>query len=139
MTVKDRLPRFDWSFNFGHVMLVAGTLASVAATWGSVSYFFGRLEERLVGFERRLIASEQRGALYAPRVDSLESENKVQNERIGNLADSQRELRKTLGDLTNAQQNFSTQMLTAMGSLGRDVAVLAATQQRGGVPLPSIR
>lgn len=80
-------PRFDWSFNFGHVLT---GLTTAAAVGGSIWW----ASERLAGFEYRLKALE----VQLPILSSLTKSDNVQDERIGNIADSIRGMRNDIAE-----------------------------------------
>lgn len=84
-------PRFDPTFNYGHLMqagMLAFALVSAYAAFVSFRY-----EVR-----RDLRDLQAWSSVYRPAVDGLLRSQVVQDERIGNLADSIREIRKVNSD-----------------------------------------
>lgn len=102
-------PRFDWSFNFGHVLSSVTVMMAVGGAVWWQSY-------QMASFEHRIAASEARALLYIPRIDALMKSNDVQENRIENLADSVKGIRADIAennramrlDLSDTNKNVAT-------------------------------
>lgn len=103
-------PRFDWSFNFGHVLTSLTTAAAVAG-------FIWWTSERIAGFEYRITAAEVRAQTYIPIVNGLVKSNDVQDERIGNITDALRGIRTDIAE-NNRQARSELQ------EMGKNVATM---------------
>lgn len=101
-------PRFDWSFNFGHILMVL-TIAG-----GAITYI--RSNERMqTQNDMRLQELEKKSATYIPIVDSLKSSNDLQNDRMKSLGESIRADRESVSesfkvirlDMSDIQKNVA--------------------------------
>lgn len=99
-------PRFDWSFNFGHVLT---GLTTAAAVGGSIWW----ASERLAGFEYRLKALE----LQLPLITSLVKSNDIQDERLGNVV-------KGVGDMRSDIAENNRQTRSEISDVKKDVGAV---------------
>lgn len=103
-------PRFDWSFNFGHVLTSLTTAAAVGG-------FIWWASDRIASFEFRIQAAETRAALWIPVIQAGQKANDVQDERIGNLSDALKGIRSDIAD-------NNRQMRGELGDMNKNVATL---------------
>lgn len=109
MRTGERLPlKFDWSFNFGHLLTVIVLIAGFATTFVSLS-------NRFAVVERSIEESRARATKYIPMIETSEKLNNVQDDRIQNLAAGLQEVRKTNGDV-----------MLILGNIREDVASVKA-------------
>lgn len=80
-------PRFDWSFNFGHVLTVTGMMLSIG---GAVWYVSGIVTT----FEHRVSAIEKLSVQYVPIIQGLQRSDDRQENRLENMADAMRQQRE---------------------------------------------
>lgn len=101
-------PRFDWSFNFGHVLQLFGMAAAVGGgLWWTSAKF-----ENLDG---RISAAENRAILWTPRVEAIMKSDELQNERMQNIATAIRD---------NREDN--KKVVEKLSLLGEDMAAIKA-------------
>lgn len=108
-------PKFDWSFNFGQVIQVLTLFITLGG--GAIYQVTVQTEMR-----KDIEAAKARALIYAPRVDTILASDTVQNERIGNLVEAVREIRKS-----------NNEVLIALGNLREDMATV---KQRVLAPRP---
>lgn len=106
-------PRFVWSFDFGQVLQTATFLIAVG---GLVWYQASTTAE----MRRDITSLQALAAVSGPRIEAHAAADNVQNERIANLSDAVRDIRKV-----------NAEMLTQMGGVREDLAGIKA---RLGVP-----
>lgn len=108
-------PRFDWSFNFGHILTSIATAASVAGGiwWAS---------EKIAGFEYRLRASEIRAQTYIPLIDGMLRSDTKQDERITNLVSALSDLRTAIANDNRATRAEFAEMTKSVGNLREGMA-----------------
>lgn len=106
-------PRFVWSFDFGQV-LQTGTFLVVVG--GLVWYQASTTAE----MRRDITQLQAATAVSSPKIEAHAAADNVQNERIANLSDAVRDIRKV-----------NAEMLTQMGGVREDLAGIKA---RLGVP-----
>lgn len=102
-------PRFDWSFNFGHVL----TSLTMAAAVGG---FIWWASDRIASFEFRIQAADTRASLWIPVIQAGQKANDVQDERIGNISDAMKGVRadiaennrQTRGELSDVKKDVAT-------------------------------
>lgn len=106
-------PRFDTTINYGHILQ---TVTLVITLIGGIGYISALAAE----FRKDLAVIEARAARYIPVVDSLAASQSVQDERIGNLSDAVKDIRRT-----------NSEVLTQLGGIREDMASVKA---RMGLP-----
>lgn len=84
-------PRFDPTFNYGHLLQAGMLAAALVSGYAAIVSFQDEVR-------RDLRNVEGWSAVYRPAVDGLLRSQVLQDERIGNLADSIREIRKVNSD-----------------------------------------
>lgn len=114
-------PRFDWSFNFGHVL---NSITVAITIGGFVFWASGKIEN----FERRIAASEERARVYGPLVTGLVKSNDVQDERINNLSDAFRGIRTDITENNRQLRAEFQEFGKNIYSLREVVAELKATR-----------
>lgn len=103
-------PRFDWSFNFGHVIQSFTTAAAVGG-------FIWWASDKIASFEYRITAAEGRAQIYVPIVTGLAKSQDIQDERIGNLSDAMKAIR------TDIAEN-NRQMRGELGDMNKNIATM---------------
>lgn len=101
-------PRFDWSFNFGHVL----TSISVILAMGGGVLAFG---QKLENIDQRITTVERHTIETRPKVEALMRSDALQDDRIQNLTDSIKGIRAD-----NAEVNKK------MGSIGESMVGMKA-------------
>jgi len=101
-------PRFVWSFDFGQILNIVSLILTVSgALWYQASTHAAAQAE----MRRDILNLQANAAMYFPRVEIQAQSDNVQNERIGNLSDAVRDIRKT-----------NSEILTQMGGVREDLA-----------------
>jgi len=115
----------------------AGQLIQMLVVGGSICTAIFIAGSRLGDLERRLVTIENRGREYVPRVERLESSDGIQNERIGNIIDGNRDARRVENERSIAQAKVNAEILSQLGAIRENVAAISATMaaSRDGVPL----
>lgn len=116
-------PRFDWSFNFGHVIQSLTT----AAAFGT---FIWWASDKLAGFEYRITAAEVRAQTYVPIVNGLVKSQDVQDERIGNLSDAMKAVRTDIAENNRQMRGELGEMNKNLGTMRENMAELRAKSPR---------
>ena len=105
--------RVDWTLNLPTMMTGLGFAVTVFV-------YIGGLDRRIAGVEQSVVIANERATRYVPRIEAAElknelqdSQNKVQEERIQNLAVAVQELRKV-----------NNEVMTVLGNIREDVAVI---------------
>ncbi len=101
-------PRFDYSFNLGHVMQ-AGVI--VAGFLSTLLYLAGERAE----IKRDIEISRDARLKYVPVIEAMASSNQIQDERITGLGLSVQDIRKT-----------NNEMLLQLGAIREDLAGIKA-------------
>lgn len=104
-------PRFDPTINYGHILQTV----LLVITLGGGIYKYATFESEV---RTALAAAAERAKVYQPLVSELQRSQVVQDERIGNLAESVREIRKT-----------NTDLLQSIGGIREDMAAIKAKLQ----------
>jgi len=68
-------PRFDWIFNFGHVL----TSITVMLAMGGAVFAVG---QKLESFEHRITTAERAVLQQAPKIETADKANERQDERL---------------------------------------------------------
>lgn len=116
-------PRFDWSFNFGHVLTSLTTAAAVGG-------FIWWASDRIAGFEYRITAAETRASLWIPVIQAGQKANDVQDERIGNLSDALKDIRSDIADNNQQTRAELGEMNKTLGTMRESMAELRAKSLR---------
>lgn len=74
-------PRFDWSFNLGHVFTV------LAIAGGAISYIISNARMQTEN-NMRLLDLEKKSNMYIPLIDNLRDSNINNNNRMDNISQS---------------------------------------------------
>jgi methyl-accepting chemotaxis protein len=109
-------PRFDPTISLGNVLVALSFLFPLA---GSLAYQIKTNtdhDNRIGTLETRMNEVDDRGKVWQPVVQAAVKANDVQDERIGNMADSMRELR-----------NVSQKQTEKLGDIQATLATLTAT------------
>lgn len=108
-------PKFNWEFNFGHVL----TSVTIAMSIGSGVWYMSTHIERQAG---QIKALEQAKAQYMPQIDSMQLRLGSNDVQIANLKEMLSEQRRT-----------SSEILTTLGVIRENIAGMnariAPTQQ----------
>lgn len=115
-------PRFDWSFNFGHVLT---SLSMLSAVGGAVLWTSGKIAD----FEYRIKAGEIRAQTYIPIVTGLVKSDDVQNERIGNLSDAIKGIRTDIAENARQYRIELQEINKNTSSLRENMAAMNARQK----------
>lgn len=111
-TVKEETsmhkPRFVWSFDFGQILQVFSIMIPLG---GGLWYQAATQAAAQAEMRRDILSLQASAAAYFPRVETQAQSDNVQNERIGNLSDAVRDIRKT-----------NSEILTQMGGVREDLA-----------------
>lgn len=97
-------PRFVWSFDFGQILQVVSLMIPL----GGILWYQSTIQAEM---RRDILTLQASAAAYFPRVETQAQSDNVQNERIGNLSDAVRDIRKT-----------NSEILTQMGGVREDLA-----------------
>lgn len=116
-------PRFDWSFNFGHVIQSLTTAAAVGG-------FIWWASDKLAGFEYRIAAGEVRAQTYIPIVNALVKSQDVQDERIGNIGDAIKGIRTDIAENNRQTRAELGEMNKILGTVREGMAELRAKSAR---------
>ena len=108
-------PRFDWTFNFGHLLQTAGTLVGIGA-------LIWQLAQNQAEMRRDIVSLQAQATKYVPMVEAFAQSQSVQDERIGSLSSAVQDIRKTNGEL-----------LSQFGAVREDLAGIKARINTGGV------
>lgn len=116
--------KFDWSFNFGHIITIVAAVGSVIAGYYGIR---GEIEKGIADrleLHRQIDAVRADIAIVRPKVMSdLEAQAKVnqtQDNRIDNLADSVKQARDTALDINRA----ISKLADAVSTMHEDLALL---------------
>lgn len=101
-------PKFNWEFNFGHVL----TSITMAISIASGVWWVSSSIERQTG---RINALEASRTQYVPLIESMNSRLGTADERISNLAETVR-----------GQRRVNTEILTTLGTIRENVAAINA-------------
>ena len=101
-------PRIDTTINYGHILQTATLLVTLV---GGIVYISAVATE----FRKDLAVIEARAGKYIPLVDSLAASQSVQDERIGNLSDAVKDIRRT-----------NSKVLTQLGGIREHLASIKA-------------
>ena len=116
-------PRFDWSFNFGHVLTSLTTAAAVGG-------FIWWASDRIASFEFRIQAAETRASLWIPVIQAGQKANDVQDERIGNISDALKGIRSDIADNNKQTRAELVEMNKSLGTMRENMAELRAKSAR---------
>lgn len=116
-------PRFDWSFNFGHVLTSLTTAAAVGG-------FIWWASDRIASFEFRISAAEVSAQTYIPIVNSLVKSQDVQDERIGNVVDAVKGVRNDIAENNRQTRAELGEMNKTLGTMRESMAELRAKSLR---------
>lgn len=115
-------PRFDWSFNFGHVAIVIGGMMTAIFMYGgqvrTEERFGAALEAVNLRVERAERVTAENASRYRPQLDSLLQTQIVQDERINNLAQGAIESRRAYSEITAKLNSISEDMAAIKSRLG---------------------
>lgn len=117
MTVS--APRFDWSFNFGHVL----TCITMLVAMGGGLWAVASAQER---FELRLAQSEQRAATWIPRIENVIRSDTIQDSRIENLADAVKGIRTDVAENNRAMRGDLSDLNKNVAGMRESMATSAA-------------
>jgi hypothetical protein len=111
--------RFDRSINAGQVVQIVGLILTLGGGiwWGSER--ITKQEAAIAEIKRDMDANVARTVAAVPKIDALDYENKVQNERIQNVAQQMAEMRKG-----------NTEILSTLGTIRENIATIVATQRQ---------
>ena len=132
--VQVKAPRFDWSFNFGHVLTSVSCIASVLAFVWWTSAKVVTMELRIGHVEtaakNAAAAAELRAQTYIPIITGLVKSNDVQDERIGNMADAIRGIRADIAESNRQLRGEVQKVGDNVSTLREGVAELKAQRAR---------
>lgn len=97
-------PRFDWTFNFGHVLNSFTVLVTVG---GGIWY----MSSKLTAQDHKIEALERARAQYMPVVEQLSIRQSTTEERARNLAEAAADQRRT-----------NAEILSTLGTIRENVA-----------------
>lgn len=120
--LSDSMPLFKWELNAGHLLTFAVTVTMLIV-------YVIRQEAKTAEVERRLIASEQRGTVYVPRLEALLASNQLQDERISNMAAAIAQIRQVGEEGSSNQNRVNTEILSKMGDVRESVARIEARME----------
>ena len=120
--LSDSMPLFKWELNAGHLLTFAVTVTMLIV-------YVIRQEAKTAEVERRLIASEQRGMVYVPRLEALLASNQLQDERISNMAAAVAQIRQVGAEGSSNQNRVNTEILSKMGDVRESVARIEARME----------
>lgn len=86
-------PRFEWSFNFGHVL----TVATIA---GGLIAIYTNMKTSVETLDQRVKALEVQTAQYRPLVEAISIRLGTSDERVSNMAESMRDMRRAQQETT---------------------------------------
>ncbi len=116
-------PRFDWSFNFGHVLTSLMTAAAVGG-------FIWWASDRIASFEFRIQAAEVRARTYVPLVNNLVKSQDLQDERIGNVVDAVKGVHSDIAENNRQMRAEMSEMNKTLGAMRESMAELRAKRLR---------
>lgn len=90
-------PRFDWSFNFGHVLTCISMMVAMGGGLWAMS-------SSIAGIENRLLQSEARAQVWIPRMEGMMKSDTIQDNRIENLADAVKGIRADIAESARANR-----------------------------------
>ncbi len=117
-------PRFDWSFNLGHVLTV------LAIGGGAISYIQSNASMQ-TKTDLRILDLEKKSATYIPLIDSMKDSNIIQNNRMDNISESIRADRISVTETVKA-------IRLDMSDINKNVANLRESNARMESTLSSI-
>lgn len=104
-------PRFDWSFNFGHVIQSLTMFITVA---GGIWWTSAKFEN----IENRLSTAELRATVWVPRVEAMMKSDTIQDERIKNIIEATKDNREVQGEILKKVSSLSEDMISIKARLG---------------------
>lgn len=84
-------PRFDWTFNFGHVLTVVAILGSIGGSAFAIS-------AKLENFEQRITIAERAVLMHGPKLEVADKINDRQESRLDAQADAIKGMRADIGE-----------------------------------------
>lgn len=84
-------PRFDWTFNFGHVLTVAAIMLSIGGSAMAIS-------AKLENFEQRITTAERAVLMHGPKLDVADKINDRQESRLDAQAEAIKGIRYDIGE-----------------------------------------
>jgi hypothetical protein len=101
-------PKFNWEFNFGHVM----TSLTIAMSIGSGVWYISTHVERQAG---QIKALEQAKAQYMPQIESIQLRLSSNDVQVTNLR-----------ELVSEQRRTSSEILSTLGVIRENIASMNA-------------
>lgn len=99
--------RFDGTFTFGNAIQTAVIIGGFVLYYGSTVEWKTTIEawrdntnDKLTQIDGKFTSIETSRAINLPRLSNLEASDKIQDERMGNLADAVIEIRKSQSTIT---------------------------------------
>lgn len=112
-------PRFDWSFNFGHVL----TCLTMAFAVGGGLW---AMSSSIAGIENRLLQSEARAQVWIPRMEGMMKSDTIQDNRIENLADAVKGIRTDIAESARANRLDMADINKSVSGLRESMATSTA-------------
>lgn len=97
--------KFDWSINFGHLVMTAAFVVSI---FSSVLY----VAKTQAASEYSLKAGEEARAKYIPKIDALETAQKITENRFDNVAMALREVRTAIQQQSTTNITLSERLVS---------------------------
>lgn len=117
-------PRFDWSFNLGHVFTV------LAIACGAISYIQSNARMQTEN-NMRLLDLEKKSSMYIPLIDNLRDSNINNNNRMDNISQA------IQADRASVTENFKVIRLD-ISDINKNVANMRESSARMESTLNSI-
>lgn len=119
-------PRFDWSFNFGHVLTCFSMILAMGGGLWAMS-------ASISGIENRLLQSESRAQIWIPRMEAMMKSDSTQDNRIDNLADTVRSIRQDISESNRATRLDMSDINKSVSGLRESMAGLVILQNQNRV------
>lgn len=133
--MKFTAPRLVWDLEFGHI-LQAGTVivSALGIAWWQSAWQadIKRDTDRLITYIPRVEMLERLPprveALerYTVKIEALEKSNTIQDERLGSISDSVREIRKGNSDALRDIATANSIVSAKLSTMGEDIATIKA-------------
>lgn len=101
-------PRFDWTFNFGHVLTVLAIVISIGGSAMAIS-------TKLENFEQRITTAERAVLQHGPKIDVADKLNDRQDSRLDAQADAIKGMRADISE-TNRKVGTLAEITAGMNA-----------------------
>lgn len=111
MTKEDlhmQTPRFDWSFNLGHVLTVIAILGSIGGSAMAIS-------TKLENFEQRITTAERAVLQHGPKLEVADKINDRQESRLDAQAEAIKGMRSDISE-TNRKVGALAEITAGMNA-----------------------